>query len=136
MRYIKVLLLVVLLFLVLVFLFQNQTSLSQSMTLTLNLFFVPPMASIPLPFYFIVIVAFFLGAILSLSFLVWDKIHLSARVLKDKWRIGSLEREVARLKKTVTASGGAETCTGKDGKAPKSGSGHPEDVAAPDPDKG
>ena len=57
MRYIKVLLLVLLIFFSLVFFFQNQTALSTAMTLKLNLFFVPEMTSIPLPFYFIVIVA-------------------------------------------------------------------------------
>ena len=62
MRYIKVLLLVLLIFFSLVFFFQNQTALSTAMTLKLNLFFVPEMTSIPLPFYFIVIVAFFVGA--------------------------------------------------------------------------
>ena len=56
MRYIKVLLLVLLIFFSLVFFFQNQTALSTAMTLKLNLFFVPEMTSIPLPFYFIVIV--------------------------------------------------------------------------------
>ena len=67
MRYIKVLLLVLLIFFSLVFFFQNQTALSTAMTLKLNLFFVPEMTSIPLPFYFIVIVAFFVGALLAVA---------------------------------------------------------------------
>ena len=69
MRYIKVLLLVLLIFFSLVFFFQNQTALSTAMTLKLNLFFVPEMTSIPLPFYFIVIVAFFVGALLAVALL-------------------------------------------------------------------
>ena len=70
MRYIKVLLLVLLIFFSLVFFFQNQTALSTAMTLKLNLFFVPEMTSIPLPFYFIVIVAFFVGALLAVALLL------------------------------------------------------------------
>ena len=81
MRYLKVLLLVLLIFFSLVFFFQNQTALSTAMTLKLNLFFVPEMTSIPLPFYFIVIVAFFVGALLAVALLLWDnniKIKASA----------------------------------------------------------
>lgn len=99
MRYIKVLLLAIVFFLALVFFFQNQGPLSQDMVLTLHLFFIPPMHSIPLPFYFLVIVAFALGALLTLSFLVWDKLNLSARLMKHKWHISSLEREMAQLRK-------------------------------------
>ena len=103
MRYIKVLLLAVVFFLALVFFFQNQGPLSQDMVLTLHLFFIPPMHSIPLPFYFLVIVAFAVGSLLTLSFLVWDKLNLSARLMKHKWHISSLEREMAKLKKKSEA---------------------------------
>lgn len=115
MRYIKVLILAVCIFLALIFFFQNQIALSQQMALTLNLFFIPPMTSIPLPFYFIVVCAFFLGCLLSLSLLVWDKFSMSARVMKNKWRISTLERQVDSLKqqlgseeKTVDAVAQAE----------------------------
>ena len=53
MRYIKVLILAVFIFLCLIFFFQNQAALSQEMQMTLNLFFIPPMTSITLPFYFL-----------------------------------------------------------------------------------
>ncbi|MDR2056015.1 MAG: LapA family protein [Desulfovibrio sp.] len=139
MRYLKVLLLVVLVFLALVFFFQNQNALSQNLVLTLNLFFIPAMSSIPLPFYFIVITAFFLGALLTLSCLVWDKAHLSAKLLKNKWRIGSLEREVEKLQKKLGEASTRSTAFGKTGnKLPDSAdtaARQPEDVAAPDPDK-
>ena len=105
MRYVKVLLLAVVFFLSLVFFFQNQASLSQQLVLTLNLFFSPPMSSIPLPFYFLVVAAFALGALFTLCFLVWDKVNLSARLLKHKWQISSLEREVEKLRKKL----GSET---------------------------
>ncbi|MDR0816897.1 MAG: LapA family protein [Desulfovibrio sp.] len=101
MRYLKMLLLVVLVLLALIFFFQNQDKLSQDLVLSLNLFFIPAMTSFPLPFYFIIIAAFFLGAVLSLAIHVWDKVHLSARLMKNKWRIASLEREVDKLQKKL-----------------------------------
>lgn len=99
MRYIKTLLLACLFFVLLIFFFQNQAVLSQDLQLTLNLFFVSAMTSIKLPFYFLIIVAFFLGAILSLSLLVWDKINLTAKNIKNNWYIKNLENEVAKLQK-------------------------------------
>ncbi|MDR2744313.1 MAG: LapA family protein [Desulfovibrio sp.] len=139
MRYLKVLLLVVLVFLALVFFFQNQNALSQNLALTLNLFFIPAMSSIPLPFYFIVITAFFIGALLALALLVWDKAHLSAKLLKNKWRIGSLEREVEKLQKKLGDASARSTFFGKTEDNLPNGAGtaagQPEDVAAPDPDK-
>ena len=89
MRYIKVLLLACLIFLALVFFFQNQNILATKMELKLDLFFIPPMTSISLPFYFLVICAFFVGVLLALSLLVWDRLQLSARLLKSKWKVQS-----------------------------------------------
>lgn len=110
MRYLKALVLAILIFLALVFFFQNQTALSQQLELTLNLFFIPPMTSIPLPFYFLVIAAFFVGALLSLALLFWDRCNTSARLVKSRWHISSLEKELAKLKKDIT---GGETAGSK-----------------------
>ena len=135
MRYLKVLLLVLLIFFSLVFFFQNQTALSTAMTLKLNLFFVPEMTSIPLPFYFIVIVAL----------LLWDKMHLTARYMKSKWRVAALEREVAKLKKSLdgeTARGDFLRKVSREkaqaieaAPVKEKAEAQPEEVTAPDPDK-
>ncbi len=98
MRYVKVLLFVLIFFVSMVFFFQNQTTLSTEMKLHLQLFFLEPMESISLPFYFLVLAAFLLGAILAVTVLVWDKMSLSARLMKANWRVRSLEKEVAALK--------------------------------------
>lgn len=148
MRYVKVLLLAILFFLTLVFFFQNQGALSQEMVLTLNLFFIPSMSSIALPFYFLVLAAFFVGALLTLCFLVWDKVNLSARLMKSKWRVSSLEREVEKLQKKVDSEATrneflrttqksvpvAEKASKVTEVKPATVSA-PEDVLAPDPDK-
>ena len=140
MRYIKVLLLAVVFFLALVFFFQNQGALSQSMVLTLNLFFIPAMSSIALPFYFLVIAAFACGALMTLGFLVWDKVNLTARLMKQKWQISSLERELEKTKKKLGADTARAQFLSKNGKteaaapaaAPVAAA---EESLAPDPDK-
>lgn len=99
MRYLKALLIVILLFFGITFFFQNQMSLSQDVVLTINLFFIPPMSSIPLPFYFIILSAFFVGALLTMSLLAWDKFCNSAKMLKTKLYIGKLERELEKYRK-------------------------------------
>lgn len=101
MRYLKVLVLALFLFLAMVFFFQNQAPLSQQTELGLNLFFIPPMKSITLPFYFIVIAAFLVGCVLAVLCLMWDRFNISARLMKKKWQVSSLENEVAKLKKQL-----------------------------------
>ncbi len=75
------------------------------MELKLDLFFIPPMSSISLPFYFLLICAFFLGVVLSLIFLVWDRLNLSARIMKDKWQIQNLSNKLAKAEKLVEEKG-------------------------------
>ena len=136
MRYIKVLLLAVVFFLALVFFFQNQGALSQSMVLTLNLFFIPAMSSIALPFYFLVIAAFACGALMTLGFLVWDKVNLTARLMKQKWQISSLERELEKTKKKLGADTARAQFLSKNGKTEAAASAAAaEESLAPDPDK-
>ncbi len=147
MRYIKVFLLAVFFFLALVFFFQNQGALSQNMVLTLNLFFIPSMSSIPLPFYFLVILAFACGALLTLAFLVWDKVNMSARLMKKKWQISSLERELKnsrkKLEENAARSGFLRKAAASEQQfQPLAGQGKAadgkdvaEDALAPDPDK-
>lgn len=101
MRYIKVLVLAVFLFLAFIFFFQNQTPLSQQMQMTLDLFFIPPMTSISLPFYFILIAAFLIGCLLTLAMLVWDKFIASSKLMKSKWEITRLQGQVKQLEKKL-----------------------------------
>ena len=107
MRYIKVLLLGCLIFLALVFFFQNQTVLSQNMVLSLNLYFLPPLKSISMPFYFLVLCAFLVGVLLAMSFLIWDRLNLSARNIKNRWYIKELERKLAKAEKNSQNDGGS-----------------------------
>ncbi len=153
MRYIKVLLLVLVFFLCMVFFFQNQEVLSKEMVLKLHLFFTPPMASIPLPLYFLVLAAFLVGALLAILMLAWDKMHLSARLMKATWRVRALEKEAEQLKNALepSAARGFKLFSRSSKEAPSAEKTAPkamaattsatasvtnvEDVAAPDPDK-
>lgn len=111
MRYLKVLVLAIFLFLALIFFFQNQAPLSQQMEMSLNLFFLPTMTSIPLPFYFLLISAFFVGCLLTLFWLIWDKFICSSRLMQARWRATNLHREVDKLRKLLeetTAKANAE----------------------------
>lgn len=132
MRYVKVLLLVLAFFLSMVFFFQNQESLSREMTLKLNLFFIPPMESIPLPFYFVVLAAFAVGGLIAFLALVWDKMHRSAKHMKTLWRVRALEKELDEIKSGARPYAPQRVSplspVTEHGKAV-------DDVAAPDPDK-
>lgn len=104
MRYLRVLILAVFIFLCLVFFFQNQAPLSQEMQMSLNLFFIPPMTSISLPFYFLLIAAFFVGAILCWLMLLWDRLNISARCMSAKHKAKKLEKQVAELQAIIDKS--------------------------------
>lgn len=101
MRYVKILLLALFIFFAVLFFIQNQAPLSQEMTLSLNLFFMPVLTSIPLPFYFIVVAAFCIGCLLAVLWFMWDKFNTSAKLVRGRWRITSLEKEITTLKKQV-----------------------------------
>ncbi len=152
MRYLKVIILVLFFFVSMIFFFQNQATLSTEMTLNLHLFFLDPMKSISLPFYFLVLAAFFVGAILAVMALIWDKMSISARLMKATWRVRSLEKEVASLRATqakalpVTPKETKETTETqkedkkqddtKDKTVDVKAENAADDITAPDPNKG
>lgn len=128
MRYFKVLLLVLIFFLSMVFFFQNQEALSMDVVLKLNLFFLPPMTSIALPFYFLVLASFLTGALLAFVALVWDRVHLSAKYMKAVWRVRALEKEINELKPSSEARRFGNPSAAQASSAQG-------DVKAPDPDE-
>ena len=131
MRYIKVLLLVLLFFVSMLFFFQNQETLGRDMTLKLNLFFLPPMQPVTLPTYFILLAGFLVGGIFTMVLLVWDKLAISAKLMKANWRVRNLEKEVAQY-----ATKAAPVATPAEAKAKsKMTEKVKDDIAAPDPDK-
>ncbi|MDR2696331.1 MAG: lipopolysaccharide assembly protein LapA domain-containing protein [Deltaproteobacteria bacterium] len=131
MRYIKVLLLVLLFFVSMLFLFQNQDTLGKDMTLKLNLVFLPPMQPVSLPTYFILLAGFLLGALVATALLLWEKISLSAKLMKAQWQVRNLEKELAKYADATPAAPAEARARFPFRKSEKAKG----DIAAPDPDK-
>lgn len=108
MRYIKVLLIVVVFFLGFLFLIQNQAPLTQKLTLELDLLVIPKMTSIELPFYFVVLGGFIVGALLSLLLLLWDRMRMQAKLMRANWRSNAIESQnrklLAQMEKLASAN--------------------------------
>lgn len=98
MRYIKVLLFVLIFFITMMFFVQNNEVLQQTVTLKLDFFLNPAWSSIPLPFYFMILAAFLLGALCTLFVLVYDRLRLANNLRKANRRIRTLEKEVNSLR--------------------------------------
>ena len=135
MRYIKVLLLVLIFFVSMLFLFQNQEVLSKDMALKLNLFFLPPMKPVSLPTYFILLAGFLLGALFAMTLLLWDKITLSAKLMKAQWQVRNLEKEMAKYEARTASTAVATPAEAKIKLPFKKAEKAKEDITAPDPDK-
>ncbi len=99
MRYVKIFLTIIVFFLVMLFFVQNQASLSQSTPLTFDLFIFQPLISKPVSIYVLLLVCFLLGGIVTLFFLIWDRIQLSTRLAVSTIRIKTLEHTIEKLNK-------------------------------------
>ena len=108
MQYIKALVLVLFFFLAMVFLCQNQVALSREVALQLNLLLLPSTETVKLPFYFVVIAAFLLGAVFCFLLLMWDRVSMSARAVRAGWRVRTMQNEqlqmVAQIRQMASAA--------------------------------
>lgn len=98
MRYIKIVLLVLIFFFFAIFIIQNNELLGQNISFRLDLFVIPPLESIPLPLYFVVLITLLLGALVCVLFLAGDRIKMSFVLRRANKRINLLEHEVASLR--------------------------------------
>ncbi len=98
MRFIRVFLAIFIFFLAVIFVVQNSDFLGQTVQLRMDLFVLPVQKTIPLPFYFIVLVAFLLGGLLAIVFLLLDRIRLGLGLAGAKRKIKHLERELNNLR--------------------------------------
>lgn len=103
MRYIKVLFLVLVFFVCMIFFFQNQATLSQDMVFKIDSFGAMELVAFTLPMYIVVLTAFLIGAVLAITLLAWDRMHLSARLMKSTWRVRNLEKELGNLKASLSS---------------------------------
>lgn len=98
MRFVKVLALVLVFFISMMFFVQNNAVLSQTVTLKLDLFFDTAWSSIALPFYFMVLCAFLLGALITMFSFMVSRLRSANNLRKANKRIRVLEKELNSLR--------------------------------------
>jgi uncharacterized integral membrane protein len=97
MRYVKVLVIVLIFFVGLVFFVQNTQTLATKLTFNIDLFGWS-WASSPIPIYLFILIAFALGAIISMLYFLMDKIRHGKELRKARSRIKDLEQELSSLR--------------------------------------
>lgn len=99
MRYIKVLIIVFLFFFCMIFFVQNTEILSTTIKLNFHLFGLN-FTSSPIPVYVFILVAFVVGAIVSMLYFILEKIRHMQEIKRYKERLKNLEEEVTSLRRT------------------------------------
>ncbi len=99
MRYIKVLIIVFLFFFCMIFFVQNTEILSTTIKLKFHLFGFN-FTSSPIPVYVFILVAFVVGAIVSMLYFILEKIRHVQEIKRYKERLKNLEEEVDSLRRT------------------------------------
>ncbi|OIO04710.1 MAG: hypothetical protein AUJ49_02355 [Desulfovibrionaceae bacterium CG1_02_65_16] len=97
MRYLKSLALILIFVVSMLFFVQNNQPLSTSVVLELNVV-AAHLYSLPLPLYILVLGSFLLGAVLTLAFLLVDRIRLGLELKTLRTRYAALEDEALSLR--------------------------------------
>lgn len=119
MRFIKVLIIILFVFVGLMILIQNNEVLSTTMSLRFDVYVLDAWKSIPLPFYFLLLVSFLIGALFTLSYFLVEKIRMSAELRSCRSRLGRLEKELNSLRNLPLEGAGLESAAKDKGKAKK-----------------
>lgn len=99
MRFLKALWLAVFFFAALIFLIQNNDALGQKLALQLDFYFFNYVwKSTAVPFYFVVLAGFLLGALSTLGFLLMDRIRLRLELRRARREARDLQREIKALR--------------------------------------
>jgi uncharacterized membrane protein YciS (DUF1049 family) len=97
MRFIKVLVIILLFFVALLFFAQNTEQLSQTVVLKFNLY-LATWKTLPLPFYFLILLGFLVGAVVCLIYFLVDKVRMTKDLKHWKGKAQRLEQEVNSLR--------------------------------------
>lgn len=97
MRYVKVIFLILLFFFSMLFFIQNTELITTTISLKLNILG-KIFETNPIPIYLIALVAFVLGAILTLIYLIADKLKLNKQIRDYRQKITELEKELNSLR--------------------------------------
>ncbi len=116
MRFFKFFLLAVLFVFGVLFFVQNKDVLGTDMPLVLNTYLGYTWQPAPIPFFFVVVLAFFVGAVACLLCLISDRLRNSMQLRDCRKRIRALEAEVKALRQIplVEAQETVEASSAKD----------------------
>ncbi len=103
MRYIKVLILVVAFVVSMIFFVQNTPIFSQTLQLQLEIMDYR-WTSVAMPIYLVILLSFFLGALLSTLYFFVEKLRLSGQLASANSKVRKLEDEVAKLRAEAPAA--------------------------------
>jgi uncharacterized integral membrane protein len=99
MRFIRVFLAICVFFLAVIFAVQNSEFLGQTSQFRLDLYvFDTVLTTIPLPLYFVILVAFLMGSLAAIALLICDRIRIGFNLGRARRRIKNLEQELNSLR--------------------------------------
>mgnify|MGYP006423100833 CR=1 FL=1 len=97
MRYLKLFAFIIFFVLAMIFFIQNTDPLAATLELKFDLFQWSWLSN-PLPFYVVLLIAFAVGAVLSLLYFLVEKLRLNSEVKKHKNQVRSLQKELNSLR--------------------------------------
>lgn len=99
MRFLKALWLTVFFFFSLIFFIQNHEVLGQNLSLKFDFYYFDYVwTNTAVPFYFIVLVSFFIGAVVTLGYLIMDRIRIRMELARCRRCLRKQEKELAALR--------------------------------------
>ena len=106
MRILKYFINLVFVFIIVIFFIENSQQLSQRVQFHFDLFMPGFLWQMPeLPLYFLLIVFFTLGGLITAAIFAWGRIGLSRRLAKANKKIRSLEKEVTAYRQLPLVTG-------------------------------
>ncbi|SHN67788.1 lipopolysaccharide assembly protein LapA domain-containing protein [Desulfovibrio litoralis] len=102
MRFLTTLFITVLFFFCALFLLQNKEVLAIPMTLGIDLFFIDRVESIELPYYFLVLCAFVVGAFSTFIYLLLGRLSLGSSLRQARKQVKVLTKELEVVKANFT----------------------------------
>ncbi len=99
MRFLKALWLAVFFFFSLVFFIQNSVALGHKLSLKMDFYYFNYVwSNTAVPFYFVIMVGFFAGALLILGYLLLDQLRTKSELRRSRKQVRILDRELKKLR--------------------------------------
>ncbi|MFP4168941.1 MAG: lipopolysaccharide assembly LapA domain-containing protein [Desulfonatronovibrionaceae bacterium] len=108
MRFVKIIVFVAIFFFSMLFFVQNTDVLSQTLSLRLNLF-ETEFISKEFPFYLLVLIAFAVGALLTVAYFFVEKFRTTRQIRQYRHKVANLEKELNSLRNMPLEESGFHT---------------------------